>query len=268
MRDSLSVKLADLRPEAGAAVRAVQAALRVVAARRDAEQVVTKGHLDIATGSDLASQAVIKEVLAHAHPEHAFVGEEAGQHTAPATGSHWLVDPICGTRNFASRLPLYAINVALVENGQVVVSSVGDGAHDQAYVAERGKGAWRVTERSLEPIRASDESATLCIDPGRDGGAVAERAIPVLAAALRARRWELRNLGSSLDLLFLADGRVAGVWHFSRIPPLHFAAGTLLASEAGALVTDERGVPWNPRSDGLMAAASAETLRAMRGLLA
>ncbi len=261
------MQLTDLRPEAASAVRAVQAALRVVAARRDADQVVTKGHLDIATGSDLASQAVIRDVLAIAHPEHAFVGEEAGQHTAPATGSHWLVDPICGTRNFASRLPLFAVNVALVEDGLVTISCVGDGAHDQAYVAERGKGAWRVTERSLEPIRASDDSATICIDPGRDGGPVAERAIPVLAAALRARRWELRNLGSSLDLLFLADGRVAGVWHFSRIPPLHFAAGTLLASEAGALVVDEQGAPWNPRSGSLMAAASAETLRAMRGLL-
>ena len=71
-------------------------------------------------------------------------------------------------------------------------------------------------------------------------------------------RWEVRTLGTSLDLAYLASGRVGGVWHFSQIPPLHFAAGTLLATEAGAIVTDDTGARWTIDSTSLVAAATDE----------
>jgi myo-inositol-1(or 4)-monophosphatase len=89
----------------------------------------------------------------------------------------------------------------------------------------------------------------------------------VIAAAIRGGRWELRIFGTSLDLAYLAAGRVAGVWHFSRIPPLHFAAGTLLAAEAGAVVTDDRGEAWTPDSTSMVAAATPALHEALLALL-
>lgn len=245
-----------LRAEAASAIHAVRVALQVIAARTDGDRTITKGRLDIATGTDLKSQAVIREVLERAQPEHLFVGEESGCDRAPAVGSYWLVDPICGTRNYASGLPLYCVNVALVEHGRVVVAAVGDGPSGQVWVAEQGRGAWVDEGGNLVRISASEKSATVLLDPGRPGGPTAMRAATVIAAAIRDGRWELRTLGTSLDLAYLAAGRVAGVWHFSRIPPLHFAAGTLLAAEAGALVTDEQGRPWTLDSTSLVAAAT------------
>lgn len=261
------MQVTSLRAEAGSAIRAVRAALQVVAERIDSERIIAKGRLDIATGTDIRSQDVIREVLQREHPEHHFVGEESGLDIPPAEGSYWLIDPICGTRNFASRLPLYAVNVALVEARRVVVAAVGDGANGQVFVAERGRGAWLDAGDGLVRISASESSATVVLDPGAPGGPEATRAATVVAGAIRSGRWELRMLGTTLDLAYLAAGRLAAVWHFSRIPPLHFAAGALLAAEAGALVTDEDGAPWDLESQGLVAAATPAVHRALVALL-
>ena len=247
-------------------MHAVRAALGTVADRTGSERIIAKRGLDFATGTDLASQEVVRDVLRHAHPEHAFVGEESGLDAAPDAGSYWLVDPICGTRNFASRLPLYSINVALVEQHHIVVGAVADGAHGHVYVAEHGRGAWLVAQDGLVPIWAGDGSATVAMDPGAPGGPAADKASRVIGAAIRSGRWALRTLGTSLDLAYLAQGSLAGVWHFSRIHPLHFAAGVLLAREAGALVTDESGGPWTLESQGLVAAATPVTHAALLAL--
>jgi myo-inositol-1(or 4)-monophosphatase len=113
----------------------------------------------------------------------------------------------------------------------------------------------------------SAKNSTVLLDPGRPGGPAAIKAAAVIAAAIRAGRWELRTLGTSLDLAYLAAGRVAGVWHFSTISPLHFAAGTLLAAEACAVVTDDRGEGWTPDSTSLVAAATPALHEALLALL-
>ena len=265
------MRITELRHEAAAAVDAVRAALIVIEARESADEVTVKGTfdkgvIDIATGTDVASQAAIQAVLARAHPEHAFVGEESGMDRAVADRSHWLVDPICGTKNFAARVPLYAVNVALVEDRVVSVGAVGDGAHGDVFVAARGRGAFRVDGVALTPIRVDAKSTVVTVDPGRPGGPEADHAARALAALVRAGRWELRILGTSLDLAYVASGRFAAVRHFSRIPPLHFAAGTLLVSEAGGIVSDGRGAPWTIDSDGLIATSTRELRDALLGI--
>ena len=239
------MRITDLRPEAAAAVAAVRTALTVVAAREDAGTIVEKGRFDLATGTDIASQEAIRAVLMRAHPEHAFVGEESGFDVAAGDRSHWLVDPICGTRNFASRIPLYAVNVALADDREVVVGAVGDGAHGEVFVAERGRGAWREDAGALTRIAVDPKSTVVTLDPGRPGGPV---------------------LGSSLDLAYVASGRIGAVRHFSRIPPLHFAAGTLLVTEAGGVVSDGRGAPWTLDADGLLATSTADLRDALLGI--
>ncbi|MGH7640582.1 MAG: inositol monophosphatase family protein [Candidatus Dormibacteria bacterium] len=235
---------------------ALGAALQVLAKRIDGDRVISKGHLDIATGTDLKSQEVIRAILMEAHPAHAFVAEEAGQHVAPRAESYWLVDPICGTANFASRLPLYCVNIALVERGCVVLGAVGDGASGEVWVAERGRGAWTKRDTRMSRTSVADRSAILVLDPGRPQGVEAVRRSTVIQRAISDGRWGLRSFSSTVDLAYLAEGRVAGVWHPNTTAPLHFAAGTLLAAEAGALVSDEDGEPWSLASTTLVAAAT------------
>src|SRR5262245_42516271 len=146
------MRLTDLRAECATAAAATRVALAVIGERRDATTIIEKGMFDIATGTDVASQRAIQDVLARAHPQHGFVGEESGQDTPHRGRSYWLVDPICGSANFVHGFPMYAVNIALVEDGVVVASAVGDGAHGDVWVSERGRGAFAADGEALVPI--------------------------------------------------------------------------------------------------------------------
>jgi myo-inositol-1(or 4)-monophosphatase len=132
-----------LEAETAAAVAAVREVVPILLGRQGAEDVRAKAPGDLVTASDLLIEATLQRRLAERCPEVAFVGEEGAQ-ALPAGGRVWLVDPLCGTANYAAGLRLYAINVALVEDGQVLAAVVADGATGELYVAERGRGAWRL----------------------------------------------------------------------------------------------------------------------------
>src|SRR5262245_55385878 len=124
--------LPDWRPETRAAIAAARVGLDVVLRRERADEVQLKGLHDPGTGTDLLAQAEIQRVLAEHEPSIAFVGEEGGAKMSEADRC-WMVDPVCGTSNFAVDLPFYAVNVALVEGGWVMAGVVGDGVTGQMY---------------------------------------------------------------------------------------------------------------------------------------
>jgi myo-inositol-1(or 4)-monophosphatase len=84
-----------------------------------------------------------------------------------------------------------------------------------------------------------------------------ERAAAAVAAAIRAFRWDLRALSTTLALPYVAAGRVAAYVLFWT-SALHVAAGAVLAEEAGAVVTDIDGQRWTIESDSLVASATPE----------
>src|SRR5690349_14099853 len=85
----------EIRGETSAAIGAVTTALGIAEGRVGADRAGVKGARDIVTETDVS----IEEALAEA------LSEERGSHGAAA---HWLVDPLCATRNFASSIPLSA----------------------------------------------------------------------------------------------------------------------------------------------------------------
>jgi len=88
-----------------------------------------------------------------------------------------------------------------------------------------------------------------------------------LSEALQRDRWYVWMLPTTLPYAYLASGRIAGVVQFGASSPVHFAAGCLLASEAGALVTDLEGRPWSVVGTGFIAAATPELHRDLRKLV-
>ena len=77
------------------------------------------------------------------------------------------------------------------------------------------------------------------------------------AALISADRWDFRSFGTTMSLAYLAAGRVSGYVAFWTDSPVHAAAGSLLATEAGGTVSDLAGEPWRLDSDAILAAASA-----------
>jgi myo-inositol-1(or 4)-monophosphatase len=207
----------------------------------------------------LLVQSRLQELLHAHHPDVAFLGEE-GTPTA-AAGAHrlWLVDPICGTTNYAVGIPLFAINVALVEDGRLAVSAIADGGTGELYAAEHGRGAWLVGSSGLRRLQVSPGAMLVSVDPDNRGGQGLDDFPTAFAIeALLQRRWDVRELSSTLALVYVASGRLAAAVYAPLGAALHFAAGVLLAKEAGAIVTDQSGADWTVESSICVIAATRE----------
>ena len=242
------------RPETLKAVEVVEQALRLARREVGAGDLASKGGRDVVTAIDVAVEDAVRELLTGALGL-TVVGEERGGE-APRDGSaYWLVDPICGTRNFASGIPLYCVNLALVEDDQITIAVVGDPPIGEIDVAERGRGAWALRDGRRRSLAASDESRTIVVEDSASKGAMRERAAEFTARAIRADRWHFRSLGTTLALPYVAAGRISAYALFWT-SGIHVGAGSLLATEAGATLTDLDGGPWTIHSDSLLVSAN------------
>ena len=243
------------RPETEVAVRAVQVGLQLALGRAGAADIRSKGGRDLVTATDVAVEEAVRAVLGRAF-NFPVVGEERGGVPDPGA-PYWLVDPICGTRNFASAIPVFAVNVALVEADQVALGAVGDGSDGEVYWAEHPRGAFSMKDGAWQPISTSPQSQTIAVEAFPPAGNRRDGAARFLAEMVRADKWDIRSFGSTLSLAYLATGKVAAC-AFLAAPTLHVAAGVALAREAGATVTDLSGKPWTINSGSLVAASEAE----------
>jgi myo-inositol-1(or 4)-monophosphatase len=261
----MSSPTAQPRAETAAAVDVVTGALRLARRGMNDAQVSYKGERDVVTTVDVAVEDMVRDRVAGLDGR-PVVGEERGGE-APADGSgYWLVDPICGTRNFASGVPLYAVNLALVEGGRVTVAAVGDPSRDEILVAERGGGAWALAAGERRDLAVSAASQVVVVEAGASRGDLRGWTARFTERVIRGDRWDLRWLGTTLSLPYVAAGRVAAYVIFS-LPALHSAAGILLAAEAGAVVSGRDGGPWTVTSTSLVAAATPELHRDLLALV-
>jgi myo-inositol-1(or 4)-monophosphatase len=246
-----------VQPATEIAIIAVRRGLDLALSRAGADEITSKGGRDLVTATDVAVEDAIRRVVEGASP-HPVVGEERGGE-APADGSsYWLLDPICGTRNFASGIPLYCVNLALVEDAQISLAVVGDASVGEILVAERGRGAWTIGNEGQRELSTSGESQTIYIvESGTAGGPSREHAARFAHDAIRGDRWDIRNLSSTLSSAYVAAGRMAAYVLFSG-SALHTGAGTLLVAEAGGIVSDIQGATWTVQSDSLLASANPD----------
>jgi myo-inositol-1(or 4)-monophosphatase len=241
----------DPRTETVGAATAIREALEI--ARLGTGGVHAKVGRDVVTDTDIAVEDHLRRALTSAF-EWPVIGEERGG-TVPVDTPYWLVDPICGTRNFASAIPLYAVNAAMVENGRVTIAVVGDGSTGDILVAEFGNGAWRLGQG--QPTALSTTPSSLILDFGANpkAGPDRDRAALAMAEAIRRDRWDVRCLSTTLSLAYVAAGKIAGCVLFDAPDCVHTAAGTLLVAEAGGRVTDTAGGPWTLLASSLVCSA-------------
>jgi myo-inositol-1(or 4)-monophosphatase len=251
-----------LRTEVAVAADVARRGLSLAKEMAGAAASIKEGR-DVVTRADVAVEDLIARLLGDAFGT-PVIGEERGG-ARPADGSaYWLVDPICGTRNYASGIPLYCVNVALVEHDVVVGAVVADASTDETTVAERGRGTWTLANDDVRRVVATDQSRTIVVEDGKSAGELRSHAAAFMSAVVRADRWDFRSLGTTLAFAYLATGRIAAYIVFSAstasapVHSVHSAAGGLLALEAGCLLTDVDGNLWRSGAPTLIAAATTE----------
>lgn len=236
-----------------AAHQAVDLADEILKVNRD-RSVAFKGDRDPVTETDMAIERVMRDSLHHSTPEAGFLGEETGGST---DGLAWVLDPIDGTANFTHGVPLTAVSLALLDNGEPIIGVVAVEAEGVRYAAVRGQGA----SRDGDPIMASActelRSAMIAMGDYATGPGAAERneARLHITTILAARAQRVRMLGSAaIDLAWVAAGKLDASVMLSN-KPWDTAAGVLLAREAGAQVSDLEGQDHELTSNATVAAA-------------
>jgi myo-inositol-1(or 4)-monophosphatase len=203
-------------------------------AQASAKQIKEDG--SIVTATDLKTQQYLQAKLSEHYPDIGFLGEEMTSEEQleclNGGGRFWCVDPLDGTSNFTIPLPHFASSLALIEDGKPVFACIHDPLLDETFTASNGGGAFlngRPVHASPQPLLAD---AIGFIDFKR-----LNRETAAMLATQKLFRSQ-RNIGScALEWAWLAAGRAHFIIHGGE-KIWDYSAGSLLAQEAGCIVTD------------------------------
>lgn len=205
----------------------------------DLIEVRTKQTNDFVTEVDQAAEQAIIEVVREAYPEHGILAEESGS-SAPEAEFQWIIDPLDGTTNFIHGFPQYAVSIGIAQNGMLQHGVIYDPNRNELFTASKGKGAYLNDRRIRVSKRVKLQESLIGTGfPFRNFDHADEylgmfRELTQKSAGLR------RPGAASLDLAYVACGRTDAFFEMG-LAPWDMAAGALMISEAGGLVSDFDG---------------------------
>ena len=205
-------------------------------------KVSTKQQNDFVTEVDKAAEAAIIDILLDAYPKHAILAEETGNAGTEGSEYQWIIDPLDGTTNFIHGFPQYAVSIALAHRSVISHAVVYDPGRNELFTASKGSGAFLNEKRIRVSKRAKLDEALIGTGfPYRSFEHI-DTYLAIFKEMTRRAAGVRRPGAASLDLAYVAAGRLDGFWEFG-LSPWDIAGGSLLISEAGGLIGDLTGEP-------------------------
>ena len=201
-----------------------------------------KGAVDLVTEADTASEEIIIGIIRSTFPGHSILAEESGLNQEDED-HQWIIDPLDGTVNFAHQVPIFSISIAYAFKGTPVMGIVFNPVTGELFSAVAGEGAFLNNRRiQVSSTRVMQESLLATGFP-YDLLSIFDTVTGRLENCLRAAQG-IRRMGSAaIDICALACGRFDGFWE-QNLHAWDTAAAVLIASEAGAVVTDFANNPF------------------------
>ncbi|GGX70887.1 inositol monophosphatase family protein [Streptomyces minutiscleroticus] len=199
--------------------------------------------VDVVTEMDIASEKLITDFLADRRPEDGVLGEE-GASVEGTSGVQWVIDPVDGTVNYLYGLPSWAVSVAARKDGETLAGVVYAPMRGETFRAALGEGAY-LNDR---PVRVRPAPAFGLALVGTGFGYLAERRArqAEVVRHLVPQVRDIRRGGSAaIDLCDVAAGRL-DAYYERGLNPWDYAAGDLIAREAGARTGGRPGEPLSP----------------------
>ncbi|MEM5871576.1 MAG: inositol monophosphatase family protein [Candidatus Aenigmatarchaeota archaeon] len=210
-----------------------------------------KSKVNFVTNVDKNSEKLITNLLLKEFPDYGILAEEG---TKEKGENVWIIDPLDGTTNFMHGYPFFCVSIALVKNGKQFLGVVYDPNKNEIFYALNKKGAF-LNENKIEASKTKYiHSSLLATGFYYDRKEIMERTVKKIGEFLSLGIQGIRRDGAAaLDLCYVACGRFDGYWEYI-LSPWDFAAGSLIAKEAGAIVTTTEGKQIEMKKNGILAA--------------
>lgn len=205
-----------------------------------ANQVFSKStQKDLVSEADRAVETQIINAIRTHYPEHGIFGEESGKDIQNSPYC-WVIDPIDGTQSFVRRHPYFSISIALKYQNKAIAGAVYAPALGMMFSAEQGCGAFENGQRIYCTQCLKLEEASLATGFGCLRANLPVNNLKYFNMIAPLAR-DIKRCGSAaLNLCFVASGRYDASWELF-LQEYDVAAGALIASEAGAAVSDLHG---------------------------
>lgn len=208
--------------------------------RTTAKEAITKYDKEV-------DRLIVEQIKRH-YPHHSLLTEESGFVEGDPDWL-WIVDSLDGTGNFANFNPFFAVCMALMRRGELVLGTIYAPAIGEFYFAAKGQGAYlNGVKIQVSDVRDLGRSYILYCEGGdKDRGRTGE-----LLHRVYPHVTDIRKLGSAgLETAWVAAGK-REAYFTTRIDPWDVAPGVLLVQEAGGKVSDFQGNPWKPQTSDLL----------------
>jgi len=236
--------------------------------RRHELRINDKGTEGIATQADSESEEYITQCLKEHYPSISFLAEESCVDMESAlklvkkNEFCWVIDPLDGTNNYVNGIPIYAISIALVQNGTPIAGIVYNPLSGECFYAARSIGAFFVDFR-VNPLKEfhltqkdNNKTPEECIfspSPSYEKKNRFESQLDTFKKNIIGAR-AVRRLGSAaLELCYVANGNFDAYWE-QGLKPWDTAAAWIICKESNVKVTDFFGRAHTPFSESIIAA--------------
>jgi myo-inositol-1(or 4)-monophosphatase len=227
----------------------------------DGRTVKEKQRNDFVTQVDELAQSIIIDAIKKNYPDHAILAEESVD-SAGEGDYRWVIDPLDGTTNFIHGIPHFAVSIAAQEKGKTIIALVYDPVKDELFSAIKGQGATLNQRRLRVSDKRTLDTALLGTGFPFRNHELFKDYMQTFETLFLTSAGVRRQGAASLDLAYVAAGRLDGFWEL-QLEPWDIAAGALLVKEAGGMVIDAKG------SDDYMKSGSviAGNTKIVKGIL-
>jgi myo-inositol-1(or 4)-monophosphatase len=227
---------------------------RVLAERFQGERIIEfkRSVIDLVTDADKAAEEVLLQFLRERHPGHAILAEESG--ASQGTKLRWLIDPLDGTTNYAHQVPHFCVSVAVDGPDGVLAGAVFNPMLGELFSVARGEGA-TLNGRPLKASATTElQRALVCTGFPYDVRERPDGPVKLLNHILRSAQGIRRTGSAALDLAYVAAGRFDGFFEFG-LKPWDIGAGSLMVTEAGGVMSQIDGSPFDVMHGDVLASA-------------
>jgi myo-inositol-1(or 4)-monophosphatase len=207
------------------------------------DDAAIKARNDWVSAADRESEAAIVSLIRDRFPRDVVLGEESGRIDAKSESESartWIIDPLDGTSNYLQHFPVWSISIGLLQRDEMIAGVIYEPLRDIFYTAERGAGAFRNGDRMNVSEQVGVEGSFLATGFPFRAQTYVKMYCSIFHDVISIAKGVRRAGSAALDLAYTAAGTFDGFFEM-HLSPWDVAAGSLLVTEAGGIISDFSG---------------------------